>query len=133
VFHVTTPTSVNTASILDSIKKVLGLAPDYDAFDSDIVMHVNSIFATLQQLGVGPAGGFSIEDNTATWDTFLADARVNMVRSYMFLRVKFMFDPPDGRYSIAAMEAQMHEFEWRLNVLAEGAFDTDVVPGPPPP
>lgn len=117
-------------SILNSIKKVLGLAADYDAFDLDIVMHINTIIATLTQLGVGPATGFAISGVDQTWGDFLGvladgkpDPRQLQVQTYIYLRVRFLFDPPDGRYSIASYEAQLKEFEWRINLQAEGAFD----------
>jgi hypothetical protein len=117
-------------SILNSIKKMLGLDPDYDAFDVDIMIHINAVIGVLTQLGIGPKAGFAIADDTATWDDFLgagqgspSDPKANLVQSYVYLRVRFLFDPPDGRYSIASYEAHLKELEWRLNVLAEGAFD----------
>lgn len=82
-------------SILDSTKKLLGLGSDYTAFDLDIITHINSVFNTLQQLGVGPAEGFMIEDNTSVWGDFLgSNTLLNCVRSYMVMRVRLMFDPP---------------------------------------
>lgn len=120
-----------TDSILNSIKKVLGLDPDYTVFDLDIVMHINTIIATLTQLGVGPKTGFAVTGPDETWSDFLGgptvDPRQLQVQTYIYLRVRFLFDPPDGRYSIASYEAQLKEFEWRINLQAEGAFD-DVQP-----
>jgi hypothetical protein len=117
-------------SILNSIKKMLGLDADYDVFDVDIAMHINTVLAALTQLGIGPAAGFMVTGDAETWDDFLGDGsgspsdpRANLVFSYIYLRVRFLFDPPDGRWGIASYEAQLKEFEWRLNVLAEGAFD----------
>lgn len=107
-------------SILNSIKKVLGMTDDYTAFDLDVVMHINSVFSTLHQLGVGPDNGFMIEDATATWDTFLGDdPLLNQVKSYMYLRVRLLFDPPATSYLIQASERQASEMEWRMNVYVE--------------
>lgn len=114
-----------TESILTSTKKVLGLAADYTEFDSDIIMHINSVFATLHQLGIGPINGFAIEDTEATWDAFLlGDNRFNSVKTYVYLKVRLIFDPPTSSFAIAAMEKQISELEWRLNVAREGvAYD----------
>ena len=106
-----------TDSILDSTKKVLGLADDYTAYDVDILMHINSVFSTLNQLGIGPEDGFAIEDSSVTWDTYLeGDLKKNSVKTYMAARVKMLFDPPTTSYLIAAMEKQIivvrEETEW---------------------
>ena len=107
-------------SILNSTKKILGLAQDYTPFDLDVITHINAAFSTLDQLGVGPAGGLFIEDSTATWDEFDVPAnQLNMVKSYFYLYVRMLFDPPQTSFHIAAMERQLKEFEWRLNVLRE--------------
>lgn len=108
------------ASILSSTKKSLNLAEDYEAFDPDIIMHINSVFSTLNQLGVGPADGFMIEDKETTWDAFLgSDPRLNHVKTYVFLRVKLLFDPPSTGFHTTAIEHQIKELEWRLNVQRE--------------
>lgn len=113
------------ASILDSTKKALGLGTDYDVFDSDIVMHINSIFFTLNQLGVGPEDGFAIVGPDETWDAFLGvDSRLNAVKSYMYLRVRLLFDPPGVSYAIQSMKEQAQEFEWRLNVHASNVSES---------
>ena len=107
-------------SILTSTKKVLGIAEDYTAFDLDIITHINTAFSTLTQLGVGPAAGFAIEDNVAVWTDFYADdLQYNAVKSYVFLRTRMLFDPPQTSYLITAMEKQIQELEWRLNVHRE--------------
>ena len=107
-------------SILISIKKMLGIAEEYKSFDADIIMHINSVFMILNQLGVGPADGFRIEDDLATWDKFITDEdRLEAVKSYMHLKVKMLFDPP---LSSAVMEANkqiINELEWRLNIETE--------------
>lgn len=113
-------------SILDSVKKVLNLPSDYTAFDQDVILHINSVFSTLCQLGVGPESGFAIEDNTPTWSTFLGtDKRLNNVKSYMYLRVRLLFDPPTLGYVVDAIKQQIQEQEWRLNVTMEGSIWTD--------
>lgn len=107
-------------SILDGTKKALALQPDYDVFDADIIMHINSVFGTLNQLGIGPEEGFMIEGSEATWDTFLVgDKRLNPVKTYVYLRVKMLFDPPNTAYLVSAMKEQLTEMEWRLNVYRE--------------
>lgn len=120
-------------SILTSTKKVLGLSEDYTVFDEDIIMHINSVFSTLTQLGVGPAEGFMIEDATAEWDDFIPgapdDPQFNSVKSYMFLKVSMLFDPPQTSYLITAKEKQIEELEWRLNVHREEDDWTDPDPG----
>lgn len=108
-------------SILTSTKKALGILEDYTAFDVDILMHINSVFSILNQLGIGPADGFMIEDSTPTWVDFLEeDSRLNLVKSYVYLRVRLLFDPPTTSYLIDSTRKQSEEFEWRLNVYREG-------------
>jgi hypothetical protein len=112
-------------SILISTKKILGIAADYTFFDTDIITHINSVFSTLNQLGIGPVDGFMIMDETEEWDEFLIDdPRKNSVRSYMYLRVRLLFDPPATSYLISSMKEQVTELEWRLNVVRE----TDLYP-----
>jgi hypothetical protein len=115
------------SSILVDIKKVLGIAEDYTDFDVDIIMHINSVFDTLNQLGVGPEDGFAIEDATAVWDDFLgADARVfNSTKTYIYLRVRLLFDPPSTSFVITSMNEQIQQLEWRINVQREGVSWTD--------
>ena len=109
-------------SILNSIKKLLGIAEDYDYFDSDIIMHINSVFATLTQLGVGPEDGFSIDDESEKWEDFLPEERIlHSVKSYMFMKVKLMFDPPLSSAVIECTKEQIKELEWRLQVAVDSA------------
>ena len=118
-------------SILTSTKKILGIAEDYTVFDLDILTHINTAFSTLTQLGVGPADGFMIEDATALWTDFdPVDDHLNFnsVKSYVFLKVKQLFDPPTTSYLISAQEKQIQELEWRLNTYREG--DEWVDPNP---
>ena len=104
-------------SILTSIKKLLGIEEEYTQFDNDIIMHINSVFLNLTQLGVGPAEGFLIEDDTATWEDFIGDSnQLQAVKSYMYLKVKLLFDPPLSSSVIESMNRMIAELEWRLNV-----------------
>ena len=107
-------------SILVSIKKLLGIAADYTHFDPDIIMHINSAFSVLTQLGVGPPEGFRIDDDAKTWNDFISDTiRLDAVKSYVYLKVSLMFDPPASSAVLSAKERQISELEWRLNVAAE--------------
>lgn len=113
-------------SILNSVKKVLGIAEDDESFDEDILMHTNSVFGTLTQLGIGPADGFSIEDADAEWDDFLGtDKNLNPAKSYIYLRLRLIFDPPTTSFVITALDKQREELEWRLNVYREETAWTD--------
>lgn len=117
-------------SILTSTKKILGIAEDYTVFDLDIITHINTAFSTLTQLGVGPSAGFMIEDATAEWGDFIeSDLQYNSVKSYVFLRVRQLFDPPTTSYLIAAFDKQIQELEWRLSSHREETGWVD--PDPP--
>jgi hypothetical protein len=115
-------------SILDSTKKLLGIAEDYDVFDIDIKIHINSVFSTLLQLGIGPTEGFMIEDDSETWAQYLEDKLyLNQVKSYMYLRVRNLFDPPTTSFAIEAFKAQISELEWRLSLYApKPIYSTDI-------
>lgn len=109
-------------SILTSIKKLLGITEDYNYFDPDIIMHINTVMMTLTQIGVGPSEGFVIEDETATWDDFVQDTpnfRVDWVKSYIYLKVRLLFDPPLNQGAKDAIMSCISELEFRLNVAAE--------------
>lgn len=110
-------------SILLSVKKSLGIPPTVDAFDVDLILLINSVFAELHQLGVGPDQVFSIEDESSQWEEFVTKSSINMVQAYMFLEVKMMFDPPQSAV-LTAMEKKRDEYEWRLNVAGDkSAFE----------
>lgn len=103
-------------SILNSIKKLLGIDENYKVFDTDIIIHINSTFSILYQLGVGPEEPFKITSSEETWDSFLEDkTKIEMVKTYIYMKVKTMFDPPTGGY-LTAIQEQIKELEWRLNV-----------------
>jgi hypothetical protein len=110
-------------SILTSIKKMLGIAEEYKQFDGDIILHINSVFTTLTQLGVGPSEGFYIENETVEWTDFIPEPnKLQAVKSYMFMKVKLLFDPGSvGSSTLAAYERMIQEYEWRLNVDAESS------------
>lgn len=113
-------------SILTSVKKLLGIAEEYTHFDSDIIMHINSVFMTLTQLGVGPSAGFYIEDETSEWTEFIPDmTKLQAVKTYVYLNVKILFDSSTmGSATLAAYERQIKELEWRMNVIAEENGDS---------
>lgn len=107
-------------SILTSIKKLLGIAEDYTHFDADIIMHINSVLMILSQLGVGPAEGFRIEDETSEWTDFVPDIeKLEAVKTYVHLKVKLLFDPPLNASVIESTKQLISELEFRLNVAAE--------------
>ena len=111
-----------TESILDSVKKMLGIEASYKVFDPDIIMHINSAFFILQQLGVGPAEGFKIGDESDVWTDFMpASPNVESVKSYVYLRVKLLFDPPLNSSLIESISRQIAALEWRLNVEVENS------------
>lgn len=109
-------------SILTLVKKNLGIEEDCEDFDDEIIMHINSVFTILSQLGVGPKEGFAIQDKTSVWSEYISDKQnLNLVKSYMYLRVRIMFDPPQNSFTLTSMENQAKEYEWRLNVQAESS------------
>lgn len=106
-------------SILTSIKKLLGITEDYEQFDTDIIIHINSAFSVLTQLGVGPEAGFYIEDSNGVWTDFVNDSRLEMIKTYVYLKVKLVFDPPASSAVIDAINRQISELEWRINVAVD--------------
>lgn len=107
-------------SILVSTKKILGIDAANTAFDLDITIAINSALSTLSQLGVGPVGGLTIEDDSSTWDELgVPSDQLNLTKTYIFLKAKFLFDPPTTRFTIQAAETQLAEHEWRLKQMAE--------------
>ena len=108
-------------SILTSIKKLLGITEEYEHFDADIIMHINAAFMTLSQLGVGPSDGFRITSKSNQWDEFIPSDNKNFesVKSYIYLKVKLLFDPPSSSAVMESTNRMINEFEWRLNVAAE--------------
>ena len=117
--------SVLTKSILLSVRKMLGIPAEHDQFDPDIIMHINSVFDILTQLGVGPEEGFMIEDDTTTWDDYVTDTRLNLVKSYMYAKVRLLFDPPTSGIVMGAQQEIIKEMEFRLNVQVDPEEDED--------
>lgn len=108
--------------ILTSTKKILGLTNEYTAFDLDIITHINAAFSILNQLGVGPVDGFSISDETAVWGSFgCPPNQLHLVKTYVYLKVRMLFDPPTTSFLLDAYNDQIKEYEWRLTALAEAA------------
>lgn len=116
---------INEKSILDDIKSMCGIPEDITDFDTVLLLHCNTIFATLAQLGLGPKEGFYITDNTWYWsDIINEDMNLHNVKSYVFLKVKLLFDPPANATLIQSMESQASELEWRIRIELES--DTGV-------
>lgn len=112
--------STNSDSILISIKKLLGIGAEYNVFDPDIIIHINTAFSTLSDLGVGPSEGFSINDDKATWSSYIQNDKIfESVKTYIYLRVKILFDPPLNSSVLETIKENIKELEWRLNVNAE--------------
>jgi len=109
-----------TDSILDSVKETLGIAADYDVFDQELMLHINSVVSNLTQLGVGPDSGFIVTGQNITWEDFMGnEPRLNMVKSYLSAKVKMLFDPPTVGFVISSMEKILQEYEWRIREVAE--------------
>ena len=107
-------------SILLSVKKMLGLDKDYDVFDTELIIHINSVFGTLHQLGVGPEDQFRITGDSEIWPDFTTDGeQTDEVKSYVYLRVRLLFDPPSSSFVLSSLQEQAKELEWRLNVKAD--------------
>lgn len=108
-------------SILDTIRgMILGEIDDDETYSTDLVIHINSVFADLKQLGVGPPEGFTITGSYETWSDFTKDKNdIESVKTYIYMRVRLMFDPPTSSALLKSLEDQIAKFEWRLNVAAE--------------
>lgn len=127
-------------SILNSTKKSLSLSADYDEFDPEIIMYINSVFSTLHQLGVGPLTGYSIVDDSEEWDSYFGGEEnplLNSVKTYMYMKVRLMFDIPMTSFAIDAFQKQITEYEWRFTVVHDSetvanATPTVVIPTPEP-
>lgn len=112
---------MNSQSILISIKKMLGIEEEYEQFDLDITIHINTAFAVLHQMGVGPKEGFRITDKSQTWDDFmvLSASNLDIVKNYIYMKVKLAFDPPLSSANIETFNKLISEYEWRMYVAAE--------------
>ena len=103
-------------SILVSIKKLLGIDASYTAFDVDVIVHINTAFAVLNQLGVGPANGFMIEGEAESWDDYITDNNFSMLKTFVYLKVRLAFDPPTSTALIESMNNTLNELTWRLEL-----------------
>lgn len=109
-------------SILTSTKKILGIGEDYTAFDEDVITHINSTFSIVHQLGIGPEDGFMITGPDEIWeDIDIHQSQLNLLRTYVFLKVRVLFDPPTTSYLIEATNKQIQEYEYRLSYNREVA------------
>lgn len=107
-------------SILTSIKKMLGITEEYTHFDQDIIIHINTVLMILRQLGVGPEEGFNITDSYETWGDFLTDNKdIEAVKTYVYLKVRLLFDPPLSSAVTESINRSINELEWRLNIAAD--------------
>jgi len=111
-------------SILTSTKKILGIAEDYTEFDLDIITHINASFGVLNQLGLGEEAGFFIDDAGPVWTDYIGQSPVlSLIRTYVFLKVRFLFDPPATSFLITAVEEQIKQHEWRISVFRESEME----------
>lgn len=107
-------------SILNSIKKLLGIPLEQTNFDPELIMHINSVFTNLKRLGVGPEDRFSINDEVEVWDDFIPEeSNLEDVKTYMYLKVRLLFDPPASAAYLTTIKEAIKEYEWQLNVEAE--------------
>ena len=107
-------------SILTSIKKLLGITDECTDFDADIIIHINTVFMTLTELGVGPTEGFRIEDKTSNWDEYVSEKDdLDAIKTYVYLKVKLLFDPPLNSAIIESIKESTRELEWRINHQVE--------------
>ena len=111
-------------SILTSIKKTLGIVEEYTHFDEDLIMHINSVFSILNQIGVGPSEGFSIKDEYSTWEEFIPESKkLEFVKSYVYMKVKLLFDPPVSSAAMESINRLTSELEWRIQVATDPIMD----------
>lgn len=107
-------------SILNSVKKLIGPDYDYGPFDRDLIMHINSAFMILNQIGLGPQKPYRISGSDQVWTDFMSDIEnYQSVIDYVYLRCRLIFDPPSSSFVLSSLKEQQQELEWRLNVMAE--------------
>ena len=116
--------TVDTESILNSMKLMLGMEPDYNAFDTDLIIHINSILSKLTQVAVGPKEGFALpltHPETSKWEDFIGvdSQKLNMVKTYVYLQLRILFDPPQNSFTQEALRSEADELLWRLNIEAD--------------
>lgn len=107
-------------SILTSVKKIIGISEEDESFDTDLIMHINSVLMILNQLGVGPEDGFSITDKSAVWTDVIGDNKfIEAVKTFVGLKVRLIFDPPTSSAVLDSINKTISELEWRINVMVE--------------
>ncbi len=107
-------------SILDSMKQLLGMNIDDEDFNAELIIHINSVFTILHDIGVGPVDGFSIGDETATWDLYPVNSMMrDLIKTYMFLKIKMVFDPSASSSITETTKSLLAEYEWRLQGMSE--------------
>ena len=115
---------MSTNSILESIKSMLGIENEYTHFDSVIMMHINTVLMTLNQLGVGPEKGFTVRNNSETWIDFIGNTKeMEAIKSYTYLNVRLLFDPPSSSFLVSAIERQLNELTWRIEAQASAILN----------
>lgn len=114
-------------SILTGIKKDLGIEEEYTYFDHDIIDLINANLNTLTQIGVGPENGFVITGTTETWSDFLGDKidKLQIVKTYLYIRVRMIFDPPQTSFVLDALKEHAKELEWRISVEVDPKDETE--------
>lgn len=117
-------------SILLTVKKMLGLAPDYNAFDTDILVNINAAFMSLMQIGIGPKTGYTVTGDTETWDDYISSmtqpmTELGALQNYVYLKVKTVFDPPTSSFVLDSMNKLMLEYEYRLNLQVDKGGESD--------
>lgn len=117
-----------TNSILLTIKKMLGIAEEYHAFDLDIIVDINSVFLNLNQLGVGPIEPYQIVGDGETWDDFQGENSIPGVQTYTYLKTRLLFDPPTNSFLVDNIQKQIAELEWRMNVQSETPVSSLIPP-----
>ena len=118
-------------SIFNSVKKVVGLLGDDGSFDEDILLHINSVISTLRQLGLSIPADFYVLDDVQTWRDLLGEFRdLDLVKSYMAMKVRLMFDPPSSSFGLASMTEMVKELEWRINVLTDQPYSDPFLSSP---
>lgn len=112
-------------SILNTIKKMIGFDPEYEAFDIDLIVHINSSFSVLNQLGLGPVSGFSISNAESLWSDYSTQPTViEMAKQYIYYKTKLAFDPPASSSAANAIQTAISELEWRINIQVENDLNT---------
>lgn len=115
-----------TDSILGTIRKMLGIPDDYTVFDRDLIVFINAALTSLHQLGVGPEDGYTISGNSETWNDLLSDSKLyENVKTYVFLKTRYIFDPPSSSFVLEAFKNQIAEIEWRITVQVDEDGEKD--------